>query len=875
MSSIDENEFDSSHIMDSPSSADLPTAMDYPIEELEQADELSPLSPDSTEPEDVKDSKSLEKNSACSRIASSANVSSIPSFPEYDLNSSLLPLEIRQKLTEIVQTKGSDLLQACKNFDRRATNKISKTQLRQVLRMFCFPITAAQFDSLCEYAKLSSTGKINYQDFFLKISNLKQISDCKKSERISDNLPVDEVELRIKEKIKPRLRDVIRSFWLFDINKDGFIQKSELRRIIRNYCFDLSDNAYEELWKNYDPKGSSIIKYRDFLVKLGINTDRYEKYMPPENVASSLSWTDKKSKDKVDGISNEQKCKRAALENRDDPIIQGLPMEEVMIIFADRIQNREKLLKKTFKLFDYEKNGTVSLSDFRGVLNFFVMAMSANLFNRIIKRLEFVIPVNSDVNYKDFLRHFKSTNEYAKMCERKSEKLDCALVVQKIKNRILNPETRLRSVFTRISNTDSEWQITRPELKKAVEIGLNFKLSDEEYKELTNLLDPGSTNLIKCMDFLRLFEGPCESTCQGKAMDCVDSSGVLDVSEKPMDLKKYYDLTGEKLVSKLKHHVNKNISNIEKAILVCDPDQSGFIAPECLQNILSGYCFPLSNKQCQEIVSDLRLYGKDINYNDFFQKYKKKPEDDMKKWVATVDKLVTFKSRCPPELPVDESEEMLYDCVRARKTGMLKDFKSLDLCNVGVVCKDDVKTVFKKYAFRFNDKQFNELWKKFPRNQFDQLIYDQFFEEYSTKVQKPFDSPKTENNIKPENESGEEDLKSEAKVKVKLGNDSNQKEKNRKSAKEILYSKAPQLKNIFESIEPAIIRNFRTIRFNLRRADPKVTGIIDFKVLKSILAKSGIYFSKEDEFQILEYFDSHLAGKINYRDFLRIFVWYA
>ncbi|XP_054717444.1 EF-hand calcium-binding domain-containing protein 6-like [Uloborus diversus] len=727
--------------------------------------------------------------------ASSANVSSIPSFPEYDLNSSLLPLEIRQKLTEIVQTKGSDLLQACKNFDRRATNKISKTQLRQVLRMFCFPITAAQFDSLCEYAKLSSTGKINYRDFFLKISNLKKISDCKKSERISDNLPVDEVELRIKEKIKPRLRDIIRSFWLFDINKDGFIQKSELRRIIRNYCFDLSDNAYEELWKNYDPKGSSIIKYRDFLVKLGINTDRYEKYMPPENVASSLSWTDKKAKDKVDGISNEQKCKRAALENRDDPIIQGLPMEEVMIIFADRIQNREKLLKKTFKLFDYEKNGTVSLSDFRGVLNFFVMAMSANLFNRIIKR--------------------------------------------------------------------------------AVEIGLNFKLSDEEYKELTNLLDPGSTNLIKCMDFLRLFEGPCESTCQVKAMDCVGSSGVLDVSEKPMDLKKYCDLTGEKLVSKLKHHVNKNISNIEKAILVCDPDQSGFIAPECLQNILSGYCFPLSNKQCQEIVSDLRLYGKDINYNDFFQKYKKKPEDDMKKWVAMVDKLVTFKSRCPPELPVDESEEMLYDCVRARKTGMLKDFKSLDLCNVGVVCKDDVKTVFKKYAFRFNDKQFNELWKKFPRNQFDQLIYDQFFEEYSTKVQKPFDSPKTENNIKPENESGEEDLKSEAKVKVKLGNDSNQKEENRKSAKEILYSKAPQLKNIFESIEPAIIRNFRTIRFNLRRADPKVTGIIDFKVLKSILAKSGIYFSKEDEFQILEYFDSHLAGKINYRDFLRIFVWYA
>lgn len=46
--------------------------------------------------------------------------------------------------------------------------------------------------------------------------------------------------------IKNNLRNVIRSFWLFDVNKDGSIQKAELRRIIRNYCFDLSDDMYDE-----------------------------------------------------------------------------------------------------------------------------------------------------------------------------------------------------------------------------------------------------------------------------------------------------------------------------------------------------------------------------------------------------------------------------------------------------------------------------------------------------------------------------------------------------------------------------------------------------------------------------------------------------
>ena len=92
---------------------------------------------------------------------------------------------------------------------------------------------------------------------------------------------------------------------------------------------------------------------------------------------------------------------------------------------------------------------------------------------------------------------------------------------------------------------------------------------------------------------------------------------------------------------------------------------------------------------------------------------------------------------------------------------------------------------------------------------------------------------------------------------------------------EIFYSQVPHLKNMFESMEPAMVRNFRTIRYHLRRADPKLTDMVDFVTLKSILAKFDIYFSSEDEFHLLEHFDTRLSGKINYRDFLRIFVWYA
>lgn len=44
-------------------------------------------------------------------------------------------------------------------------------------------------------------------------------------------------------------------------------------------------------------------------------------------------------------------------------------------------------------------------------------------------------------------------------------------------------------------------------------MGLDFKLTDDEFKELTTVLDPGNTNVVNCVDFIHLFEGPCDANC--------------------------------------------------------------------------------------------------------------------------------------------------------------------------------------------------------------------------------------------------------------------------------------------------------------------------------------------------------------------------
>lgn len=408
-----------------------------------------------------------------------------------------------------------------------------------------------------------------------------------------------------------------------------------------------------------------------------------------------------------------------------------------------------------------------------------------------------------------------------------------------------------------------------------MELGLNFKLTDDEFKDLTILLDPGNTNVINCADFIRLFEN---------SLDAAHSEqGDASEPRKKVDIEKYRNLYGDKLNSKLKHHVNKNLNNIEKAILVSDPDQSGFVVPETLKEILSTFCFPLSHDQFDEITSNIRKYGSNINYHEFLTIYKKMPDEDTKKWISMVDKLVKFKSKCPTEMLASEVEEMLRDCIQSRKTSMLKDFKALDVCNVGVVGKDDFRNILSKFTFRLTDSQFEALWETYPRNKYNQLLYDKFLESYSQPKGQTFDTKSETKNVPDQEQSSTKD-ETQQKKKVSIQESRRRTPnarkidtgaENRKTTKEIFYSKAPQLKKIFEAMEPTITRNFRTIRFHLRRADPKVTDTVDFVTLKSILAKSGVYFSSEDEFHILHYFDQYLTGKINYRDFLRIFVWYV
>ena len=58
-------------------------------------------------------------------------------------------------------------------------------------------------------------------------------------------MSVDQVEASLREAVTLNLKDVLKGLRLFDYNRDGKIQRHELKKVLENYCFPLTNQLYD------------------------------------------------------------------------------------------------------------------------------------------------------------------------------------------------------------------------------------------------------------------------------------------------------------------------------------------------------------------------------------------------------------------------------------------------------------------------------------------------------------------------------------------------------------------------------------------------------------------------------------------------------
>ncbi|XP_023219677.1 EF-hand calcium-binding domain-containing protein 6-like isoform X2 [Centruroides sculpturatus] len=482
-------------------------------------------------------------NTPIKKSSSISDTSSICSFSTYCPNPDLKFSEIKETLCCHLNEKYKDIIQAFRNYDKRASGLVFKSQLKQILRTYCIPLTDTQFCQLMKELNYSEDAQIKYKEFLSHFVEFDKLQETiMPHEHIPTIIPIEEIEVILKHKISQNLIKVIQGMWLHDVNKDGKIQTRELRKIIENYCCCLTDIQFKMLMRHYDPQHNNTINYKDFLIRLGVNVAHYQYLMPKDIVEKTLRWPEKLSEEEMTKIKMEQLQKRAAQEGHNDPILHGLTLDEIKEVFKHKLRSRGYLLERAFKSFDPNDTGFVSLENFHGIINYIVMPVSDGLFTQLLKSLDIILASPRRIFWRNFLKDYcQPYAELDKIDPNDMKSHEC--LVNHLEELIPNSETKLKSIFgcsdkdNDKKNAKSYNNLHEDKLKKKLK---SFVI--KQYQEIEKAIkaqDWEQSGRIKLEHFREILEYFCFPLSDDQYNEILND---LDVFENEIEYLKFFDL---------------------------------------------------------------------------------------------------------------------------------------------------------------------------------------------------------------------------------------------------------------------------------------------------------------------------------------------
>ncbi|XP_076456610.1 calmodulin-like [Babylonia areolata] len=124
-------------------------------------------------------------------------------------------------------------------YDQDGNGKITKSELRNIVRMLGQNMTEREVDEMMKNADSDASGAIEFEEF----------------------LPLIADKLRDQSQRDKELRDAFRAF---DQNGDGFISMRELRQAMSKMGQNLTDEEVENIIRDVDKDGDGFVNYEEF-----------------------------------------------------------------------------------------------------------------------------------------------------------------------------------------------------------------------------------------------------------------------------------------------------------------------------------------------------------------------------------------------------------------------------------------------------------------------------------------------------------------------------------------------------------------------------------------------------------------------------------
>ncbi|XP_047405214.1 EF-hand calcium-binding domain-containing protein 6 isoform X2 [Sciurus carolinensis] len=414
-------------------------------------------------------------------------------------------LDVKRILFQKITDKRDELKKAFQLLDTGQNLTVSKSELRRTIAAFLLPLTREQFQNVLAQIPLTSSGTVPYLEFLSRFGGIDLNINIIRRGGVSETnccRTFKELEVQVGEKVFRNMKTIIKAFELIDVNKTGLVQPQELKRVLETFCLKMTDEEYKRFSKHYNINKDTAVDYNVFLKNLGLNNDlNLRHFMGHQEISRENQQAKTSRREHLPGSVPA------------NSIWDTCSLEDIERTFCRELSKSYEKVEKALSAGDPSKGGYVSLNYLKVVLDNFVYWLPRKTFLQLMKR--FGLKTTSKINWKQFLTSFNEPQELEvsyMFPSKKRNSFDSGN--QPFKENIITKLFRhaedsceaLRKALL-IINTKPNVKMTGEELRRILNCMI-VKLSDSEFKELMQILDPGGAGVVSVGSFLDLLENP-------------------------------------------------------------------------------------------------------------------------------------------------------------------------------------------------------------------------------------------------------------------------------------------------------------------------------------------------------------------------------
>ena len=323
----------------------------------------------------------------------------------------------------------STVRRAFRTMDKDKSGNITRVELKNILDTFCLPMEHEEFEQLMNHFDSDHDGYISYEEFLSIVANeiqpqilagnagLQQNGDVQpqKPSNFDENnkrrpkrqfqteysssyvrpgyIPLKSLdELKIYhdfiKKISTEFKSLEEAFMAIDIHREGYITKDELKEVLDNFAFKMSNSQFEALVNVFDTDHDGKISFREFLQQVKHCNDEEAAEEEDARIREMLEFD-----------------KSPAAQRRLQKIKSKTKKLTSYEFLMEKIWENSDTIHEAFKKMDTDRSGSLSAAELKSMLDSYAFKVPDEVFANMLGLFD--SDGDGEISYHEFMTQVK------------------------------------------------------------------------------------------------------------------------------------------------------------------------------------------------------------------------------------------------------------------------------------------------------------------------------------------------------------------------------------------------------------------------------------------------------------------------------------